>query len=201
LRSSPARFWLRILVGAALSIAGGCSTAKVAHPVVADLSADDQDTQINFWHTLAAKPVTCNDDAFHALLLDLDDTDPNPDYAARVAALKSRSLLLPSFDSPANDAVRRGVVAVVLCQAAGIKGGVVMHLTGPSERYCLRELRFMNLMPESSPNQTFSGTEFVGVIGRFEDFRRGNPANYPASEMPPPASPPANSKTVKAQQP
>jgi hypothetical protein len=201
LRSKSAPFWLKILAGAALSIAGGCSTAKVAQPVVAGLSADDQDTQIEFWHTLAAKPVTCNDDAFHALLLDLDDTDPNANYAARVTALKSRGLLLPSFNSPADDAVRRGVVAVVLCQAAGIKGGVVMHLTGPSERYCLRELRFMNLMPESSENQTFSGTEFVGVIGRFEDYRRGNPADMPASEMPPPAAPPVNSQAIKAQQP
>jgi hypothetical protein len=182
-----------------LAVIGGCATAKVAHPVVADLSADDPDTQIEFWHTLAAKPVACNDDAFHALLLDLDGTDPNADYAARVAALKSRQLLLPSFNSAADEAVRRGVIAVALCKAAGIKGGMILHLTGPSERYCLRELRFMNLLPPSSPNQVFSGTELVGVIGRFEDYMHGNPADLPASVMPPPAAPPVNSKAVNAQ--
>jgi hypothetical protein len=157
----------------------------VSKEVVSDLSADDQDTQIEFWHTLAVKSLACNDDAFHALLLDLDGTDPNTTYEARVAALKSRGLVLKSFNEPADKAVSRGVMAVAFCQAAAIKGGIIMRVTGPSERYCLRELRYMNLLPPSSPNQTFSGVELVGVIGRFEDFMRGNPADLPASEMPP----------------
>lgn len=165
-------------------LAGGCGTARVSRTVVADLSADDQDTQIEFWHTLATKPVCSNDDAFHAIILDLDGTDPNADYAARVAALKARGLVLKSFNQPANDGVTRGVIAVALCQAANIKGGLIMHLTGPNERYCLRELRYMGLLPPSSTNQTFSGVELVGVIGRFEDYQRGNPADIPASEMP-----------------
>jgi hypothetical protein len=182
-----------------LAAIGGCAAANVARPVVADLSADDQDTQIEFWHTLAARPVACNDDAFHALLLDLDGADPNADYAARVAALKSRQLLLPSFNRPAGQAVTRGVIAVALCKAGGITGGVMLHLTGPSERYCLRELRYIDLLPPSSPNQVFSGAELVGVIGAFEDYMHGNPADLPASQMPPPPAPPVNSKAVNAQ--
>jgi len=170
-----------------LAAIGGCAAANVARPVVADLSADDQDTQIEFWHTLAARPVACNDDAFHALLLDFDGTDPNPDYDSRVKALKARGLVLGWFNQPANQAVSRGVVAVALCKEANIGGGVTMHLLGPNERYCLRELVYMNLLPASSENQTFSGLEMVGVIGRFEDYQRGNPADLPAEYMPPPA--------------
>jgi hypothetical protein len=178
---------------------GGCATAKVSRSVVADLSADDQDTQIDFWHTLATKSIASNDDAFHALLLDLDGTDPNSSYADRVAALKARGLVLKSFDRPANEAVSRGTVAVALCQAAGIKGGLVMRLTGNSDRYCLRELRYMNLMPPSSENQVLSGVELVGVIGRYEDYTRGNPSDLPASEMPPPAPAfRANPQLIKA---
>jgi hypothetical protein len=162
----------------------GCATAHVSRPVVVDDGADDQDTQLDFWHTLAERPVCCNNDAFHGLLLDIDGTDPNTTYEQRVAALKSRGLLLPSFNSPPNEAVRRGVVAVALCKAGNIHGGLIMTFVGPSERYCLRELRYQNLLPPSSENQTFSGTEFVGVIGRFEDYMRGNPADLPASMMP-----------------
>jgi len=73
---------------------------------------------------------------------------------------------------------------VALYQAASIKGGLMLHIIGPNERYCLRELRYINLLPPSSENQTFSGLELVGVIGRFEDYQRGNPADLPASEMP-----------------
>jgi hypothetical protein len=185
LRSKPHKFLP--LFGLLAAFVGGCVTATVPHPVVADLSSNDDDTQIEFWHTLATKPVACNDDAFHAILLDLDGTDPNPDYDHRVAALKSRKLLLSDFDKPAHEAVTRGVVAVALYKAGNIHGGVVLTLFGPSERYCLRELRYINLLPPSSPNQTFSGLELVGVIGRFEDYIRGNPADLPASEMPPAA--------------
>jgi len=176
----------KVLSGILLAgLAVGCNTATVSRTVVADLNADDQDTQIEFWHTLANKPICSNDDAMHALLLDQDGTDPNPDYAARVKALKARKLLLASFNRPANEAVTRGTIAVALYQAADLKGGVILHLTGPNERYCLRELRYLNMLPPSSPNQTFSGVELVGVIGRFEDYMRGNPADLPASLMPP----------------
>lgn len=181
-----------------MALLAGCQTAKVARPVVDDLSGDDQDTQISFWHTLATKTVCSNDDAFHAILLDVDETDPNPDYASRVAALKARGFVLNSFDRPANEGVTRGVVAVALYQIAGIKGGVMLHLLGPNPRYCLRELRYLNLLPPSSENQTFSGVELVGVIGRFEDYMHGNPADLPASVMPPPPAPPVSSETLKS---
>jgi hypothetical protein len=35
------------------------------------------------------------------------------------------------------------------------------------------------LYPQSSPNQTFSGTELVGVIGKLEDYQRGGADNVP----------------------
>jgi hypothetical protein len=179
---------------------GGCMTATVQRTVVADLGADDQDTQIDFWHTLATKPVASNDDAFHAIILDLDGTDPNANYDARVATLKTRGLLLKSFNRPANEGVTRGTVAVALYQAAGIKGGVILHLFGPNERYCLRELRYLNLLPPSSPNQIFSGVELVGVVGRFEDYMSGNPSELPASEMPAPPAFRGNPQLLKVQQ-
>ena len=59
-----------------------------------------------------------------------------------------------------------------------------MLLTGVTERYATRELQFMGLYPPGSPQQTFSGTEYVGIIGRIEDFQRGDSSIKPASEMP-----------------
>ena len=32
---------------------------------------------------------------------------------------------------------------------------------------------FLDLFPPSSPNQTFSGTEFLGIMGKLEDYQRG----------------------------
>src|SRR5690348_3474689 len=86
----------------------GCQSATVKEPVVATLGGADIDQQMEFWHTLAERPITCNDDAFHGLLLYLDGADPAADYAGRVTTLKSRSLIPAGFNRPANAAVERG---------------------------------------------------------------------------------------------
>jgi len=57
-------------------------------------------------------------------------------------------------------------------------------LLGPMPRYAVRELMFLNVYPPSTPNQSFSGNEFVGIIGRVEDFQRGDPENESAAVMP-----------------
>jgi hypothetical protein len=150
----------------------GCTAARVDQPLTAQLGADDPDTQLEFWHSLAQQPVTSNDDAFHGLLLFLDGADPAADYAGRVDALKQRKLLPHGFSAPAEQAVDRGTLAVALSRVLQIRGGVVMSLTGPSPRYATKELMFLGIYPPSSPNQTFSGTEYLGIIGKAEDYQR-----------------------------
>jgi hypothetical protein len=168
----------------ALALLAGCHSAKVAEPLTAKLGGNDPDAQMEFWHTLASRNLTSNDEAFHGLLLYLDTQDPATDYAGRVKSLKARGLLDPGFDQPADQAVQRGILAQALVRALKIKGGVFQRLTHDNPRYAVRELMFMDLYPPSSPQQTFSGTEFLGIIGRIEDYQRGNPADYPAAVLP-----------------
>lgn len=172
---------LAILISILLT---GCHSAQVAEPLTDKLSGSDLDTQMEFWHTLAERPLTSNDEAFHGLLLYLDTEDSATDYAARVKALKAKGLLDPSFNQPAHQAVQRGILAQTLVRALKIKGGLMQRLTHDNPRYAVRELMYMDLYPPSSPQQTFSGTEFLGIIGRIEDYQRGNPADYPAAVLP-----------------
>jgi hypothetical protein len=170
----------------------GCQSARVPDPITAKLGGNDADAQMEFWHTLAGRNLCSNDEAFHGLLLFLDGQDPATDYAGRVAALKKRGLLHATFDQPADRAVERGTLAVAIVRTLKVKGGLFQHLTNDHPRYATRELMFMELYPLSSPNQTFSGTEFVGVIGKLEDYQRGNPADYPAAVLPGEAASGAN---------
>jgi hypothetical protein len=176
---APSRLYLSVAL-----CSFGCQTARVSEPLTNKLGASDPDTQIEFWHELAARPVTSNDEAFHGLLLYLDGDDPNADYAARVNAMKSRGLLARGFDRPADEAVSRGTLAVAIARALQIRGGLMMHLTGSNPRYATRELEYLSLYPTSSPGQTFSGGEFLGIMGRVEDWQRGNPADAPAAVVP-----------------
>jgi len=170
-------------LGASLVVAG-CHSAKVAEPLTAKLGGSDADSQLEFWHTLAERNLTSNDEAFHGLLLYLSDADPATDYEGRVKELKSRGLLDANFHQPADQAIERGILAQAIVRALKIKGGVFQRLTHDNPRYAVRELMYMDLYPASSPNQTFSGTEFLGIMGRIEDYQRGNPADYPAAVLP-----------------
>lgn len=164
-------------------VAAGCQTAHVAQPLTATLGGSDPGQQIEFWHQLAEQPVASNDDAFHGLLLYLDGDDKSADYAARVAALNSKNLLPAGFSGAANDGIQRGTLAVVMVKALHIKGGWAMHAFGANPRYATRELQFLGLYPLSSPGQTFTGSEFLGIMGKFEDEQRARTPQVAASDQ------------------
>src|SRR5947208_3511431 len=81
-------------------VSGGCQSVHVAKTLPPKLYASDADTQMEFWHSLAGLKVTSNDEAFHGLLLYLDQKDSTNGYADRVKLLKSRQLLPADFDRP-----------------------------------------------------------------------------------------------------
>lgn len=166
----------RVLLSAAFcafaALALGCQSATVTSSVDSKFSGNDTDAQLGFWHALADRHVTSNDDAFHGLLLYADNHDDSKNYDDRVAALKSRGLLPDSFSQPANFAVTRGTLAVAIVKLIHIKGGWVMHVFGDTQRYAVKELVYDGIFPPSSPQQTFSGTEFVGIIGKIDDYQQ-----------------------------
>lgn len=163
-----------VVLGAALLGLCGCHTATshVAQPLAPELSKSDPDAQVEFWHALPERKAVSHDEAFHALLLFADGDDKSADYAGRVETLKQRKMLPGGFSGGAGEPVRRGTVAVALAQILSIRGGFTMQLFGASPRYAVRELQYAGLFPPSSPQQTFSGAEFLGIIGRAEDYQR-----------------------------
>ena len=76
-----------------------------------------------------------------------------------------------------------------------------MRMFGPSPRYATRELRYIGLFPQSSPQQTFSGPELLGIIGRAEDYQRLYNENALADENDAgdPKAPPRGPATGAAQ--
>ena len=162
----------------------GCQAHRTGKPLASELAGNDPDAQINFWHALADEPVTSNDAAFHGLLLFADGKDNSTEYAGRVAALRARRWLPRDFNEPPDAAVKRGTVAVAIMRLLNQRGGVTTTILGPVPRYAVRELMFLNVYPPSTPNQSFSGTEFVGIIGAVEDFQRGH-ADNPAAQFEP----------------
>lgn len=151
----------------------GCQSARVQNTMdPAILASQSDDDQMTFWHQLATRPMVSNDEAFHALLLFVDGQDTSETYEGRVTELKARKMLPSGFDSAADRAITRGDLAVALVGVLEIKGGVMLRLTGTSQRYALRELVYLGIMPHSSEYQTVTGQHFVSLIGKAEDYQR-----------------------------
>lgn len=163
----------------------GCAPSRVADPLTRTYGGSSQDQQFEFWNKLSERPLTCNDEAFHGLLLYLYDRDPAESYADRVRLLKSKKMLPADFNRPAEEAVSRGVLAMAVAEALHIRGGLLMSVFGNNPRYALLELQDNGLFPPSSENQTFSGTEFAGIIGKVEDYQNGDTTTLPASQLNP----------------
>lgn len=180
-------------VSAALLAGAGCAAQRVALDTAPAEIASTQsattaqasaDLGVDFWYALARKRNVTNDEATRALLSHLDDAAAHADYPARIERLKARRLLPTDFSAGAEANVRRGDLAVALCRALKIDGGLTARIAGLTPRYATRALVFEGIYPESTPNQSFTGAEFVGVIGALDDRRRGNPADVPAEEIP-----------------
>ena len=170
-----------VVMAAAVGLLCGCQTARVANPLTKELGGSSPQSQMNFWHALATRPVTSNDEAFHGLLLYLDGQDAAGSYEGRVEELRAREMLGAGFKGAGEEAVQRGTLAVAICRILQVKGGLMMHVTRGAPRYAVRELQYMEFYLPSGPAQTFSGNEFVAIIGRIEDFQQAaSPTTQPA---------------------
>jgi len=175
------KYTLPLLIAAATI---GCQPVQLAGPLEDELAGSDAESQMEFWHTLAMRSTVSNDEALHGLFLYLDGQDESKDYAQRVDNLKARGLLMQGFDRPANEAISRGTLATALVGVLKIKGGLMMHVLGPTPRYAVRELQYAGIYPRSSTNQTFSGSQYVAVMGRVDDYAQARLSDWP--EEPPP---------------
>src|SRR4051812_47991110 len=137
----------------ALAIAcllAGCTHVPVNDSVLPRMAGNDAEAQLDYWHTVATKNLISNDEAFHGLILYLDQKDDSATYDQRVSLLRSRSMLPRDFHAPANTALERGTLAVPLARILNYKGGITMQLLGTSPRYAMRELEYHGVYPPSS---------------------------------------------------
>jgi len=155
-----------------IASASGCRTTT-AQALPKELAGSDPQAQMDFWHTLPERKAVSNDEAFHALLLFADGQDPAAGFGDRVKLLREKDMLPGGFNGAAEAPALRGTLAVAMVRILGIKGGLTQTVFGVHPRYAVRELEYAGLYPQSSPQQTFSGSELMGIIGRAEDYQRG----------------------------
>ncbi|HYE03808.1 MAG TPA: hypothetical protein VD963_11325 [Phycisphaerales bacterium] len=188
---------LRVLALAAAL--GGCARTTLTPGPRTGYAPTDAVEDVEFWHALAERAAVSNDEALHGLIVLEAGADPHGSYAQRVAHARERGWIGDDWNERALTAARRGTIARALLRILDIEGGVMLRALGPTERYALRELVYLRIIPASTDNQTLSGAEFLGVIGRAQDHialaqlaaDRARPARPSGPPGPVPAGTPA----------
>ena len=159
-----------MMVGAAgLGLAGGCGGGMVDNSQAA-LAANEDSAA--FLDRISSQTSVNENDAMRGLVILLDGEDTHGTFGQRVAALRSRQVVSADWNVDAASSLTRGRLAYMIYQATEMPGGVILTLAGPSERYCLRELQYREVMGEGSVFTPVSGLEFVGVLGSADTYIR-----------------------------
>lgn len=173
-----------LILGLTLQALSGCARTVVENPQNTSYDPANINAQLDFWHNLDQRSAITNDEAMHAVLILAEGADPTSSYEERIENLKQRGWLQPSFDEPADLAVQRGTLARMLAFAIDAPQGVLSMVFNRTPRYALRDLMAIDIMPAGSDLQAIDGREFLGVLGKAQDYRTIQNARRQAAESP-----------------
>ena len=167
------RFTLRILGAVAASLiltcCIGCGNGEI---ISHSESLPKGEDSAGFLDRVSSMPVVSENDAMRGILMLIDGDDTAESFQQRVRILQERGIVAKSWDCVSDRGITRGKYAFMIYQAAKFRGGIILSVTGPSRRYCLRELQFKKVMCNGPMLTEIPGTEYVAVLGRADAFIR-----------------------------
>lgn len=188
---TPRRRWTLLPLSAALLLPSACQRTVVTDHLESHIAQRETGSDLDFWHSLPGRSAVTNSEGFHGVLLLSDGDDRTATWDERLALLKERGWVEPSFNEAGDVAMQRGTLAKAICHAIDIKGGVMMRLTNRSPRYAVRELAYLRVMAPTTENQIVKGLDYIGIMSRAQDHRNLREAKRAAKEAgsPPPETP------------
>ncbi len=123
-----------------------------------------------FFNRISSEKVVTENDAMRGMLYLLDGQDDTGTFEQRVNQLQEKGILGKTWSFDAARPLTKGKLAFMVYQATKIPGGVMLMLTGPTQRYCLRELQYRGLMSEGAFYNNVTGLEFIAVMSRADEY-------------------------------
>jgi len=123
-----------------------------------------------FFMSLGFKKDAMLGDGYRAVAILVRGSDDLKDAGKCRDALVEKKIAPAAWGLDAKAPLSKGQLAYMICQACGIKGGVMMRLLGPTQRYCLFECQYLELMQGGADYQFCTGGELVSVIDRSDGY-------------------------------
>ncbi len=147
--------------------AAGCGSGQITNGA-ATLDADEGSAA--YIDRLSSQLTVSEHDAMRGIIFLLDGKDSFQTFSQRAESLRDRGIIGAAWDVDADRETSRGRLAYMIYQAAEVRGGVTLMITGPNERYCLRELQYKKMMGEGAVFTSVTGLEFIGVLSTADTF-------------------------------
>lgn len=155
---------------AALVGMSGCAVSSIRIPESPALAAEEDSAA--FLDRMSSCENVSESDAMRGMLILVKGDDPTKTFEQRVQLLRDKGVVASGWSCDAERPITKGKFAYMIYQASKIPGGVVLTLTGPTQRYCLRELQYQEMMTEGTLFTPVSGVEFVDVLTRADTYIR-----------------------------
>lgn len=132
-----------------------------------------QPFHVFYFATLAQNRIAFHYDAAKALTVLMGVDEEYIDLTSQIAYLEAKGFLPKrlrgAFDPMAP--LRKGAAAYMFRQALGIRGGIALHLLGPSERYALKELEYQGILSPGNTQDLISGAELVQIMAQAVSYK------------------------------
>jgi hypothetical protein len=154
--------------------AAPAATAAPAAPAAAPAAPAKVGSDAEFFAEIGYKDsVTAADTARAMVIFVSEGKEAGAEFDAAKAYLKDKGVLPDGWldKAKSDDPIDKGHLASLLCRALGIKGGWMMHLTGPIPRYALAECAYLELISPGPDYARVAGGELVGVIANADNYR------------------------------
>ena len=122
-----------------------------------------------FLDRVSSQPVVTQADALGGILLLLGEKRQMT-FAEAVETLQKRRIVSSGWRFNPAKPITKGQLAYMAYQLCRMTGGVTLMLTGPSCRYCLKELQYRGIMSPGISYNKVTGMEYVAVLGRIDEY-------------------------------
>lgn len=173
-------FDIRLITTALVAVAAaGCCCQGPGEVLGSQATLPADGNSAAYLDRVSSERAVSENDAARGMLLLMDIDDTGWTFERRVEELRKHNVVPAHWNMDAHRPITRGRLAQMAYSTCGLSGGVINDLAGPTPRYCLREMVFVDMMSPGFVHGRVGGMEMVALLSRADVYiREGELPDY-----------------------
>ena len=128
--------------------------------------------QTDFLRNLPDKGVATFEDGCRGIATLLKISLPDPSFEKVAQELLDRKIIRKGWTEKPDSALTWGKISYMVCRTLKVRGGLIMTVVGPTERYAYRECIDKELMPAGNKAKFLTGADLMAILYKAEVYIR-----------------------------